>query len=64
MKHLLLICFFSVASLAFLPSCEKDDPQPEPRQADALVLTEKSAKILDLILWYMRSACVPVVTIL
>ena len=47
MKRLLLSCFVAASSLAFFPSCEKDDPEPEPRKADALVLTEKSAKVLD-----------------
>ncbi len=47
MKINVHIYLFAAALIAALPACEKDDLQPEPRQPDALVLTEKSAKVLD-----------------
>ena len=47
MKASVLILSFAVAGIFFLTSCEKNDPDPEPRQPDVLELTEKSAKVLD-----------------
>ncbi|MDX2432171.1 MAG: serpin family protein, partial [Bacteroides sp.] len=47
MKRHLLFLLSSIALLAFLPSCEKNNPIPDPGQPEALVLTEKSAKVLD-----------------
>ncbi len=47
MKFRLHIYLLTVALIAFLPGCEKDDPDPVSGQPAALVLTEKSAKVLD-----------------
>ena len=47
MKPHLLVLVSLTALSGFLASCEKNDPDPEPARAEALVLTEKSAKVLD-----------------
>ncbi len=47
MKNRLLLYLLSAALLFALPSCEKNDPDPDSGLPEALVLTEKSAKVLD-----------------
>ena len=47
MKFRLHIYLLTVALVAALPACEKDDANPISGQPAALVLTEKSAEVLD-----------------
>lgn len=47
MKIRILIFLFAALGFTMLPSCEKNDPNPEPAAPETLNLTEKSAKVLD-----------------
>ncbi len=47
MKFRFHIYLLAVALIAFLPACENNNIDPEPLQPGSLVLTEKSAKVLD-----------------
>ncbi len=47
MKYRNPFYLLTAALLVVLPACEKNDPDPDPGQPGVLVLTEKSAKVLD-----------------
>jgi serine protease inhibitor len=47
MKYRIPFYLLTIALIALLPACENNDPDPDPGKPGVLVLTEKSAKVLD-----------------